>query len=635
MRPAWVLWVLAACDGDPDDGAPDGSGTADTEDTDGPTPGDVDGDGVSATGGDCDDADPLVHPGAEERCDGIDTDCDATTPEPVQRATVDHGGNHDTIAAALDAAGDDAVVTVCAGTYAEALRIERPLTLRGLGVPVLDGGGLGATIEVSAAGMVTIEGFEITGGSGGGPGPGVSNGGGIDAWMATGAVSVARCTIRDNLAEVGGGIVFGSAGGALTDSVVQGNVAGIQAGGVYAGGDLAIDGCVLSDNVSGGDGGGLLVGDGVVVTLADTEITGNTATRGGGAYGLGGSRFDFAGTAAITGNEASAFGGGLYVFETEVVGGTIEDNDAALGGGGMYVVDGGTLDGVSVLGNRSPSGAGLTVSGTAVLELTAVVIDGNVASDAGGGLYAISTTIDADDATLVSGNTAVDDGGGVVLYEATWKGGTISGNSASEGGGVFVGSGGGLSTLDGATVEENTATLSSGYPPVASGGGVWTAGVLDVTGASIERNLSDLRGAGLYATLDARVNVTDTSFDSNAAVERGGGLYTNGASTLTCTGCTIERNQALRGAGIYNNDVAAITVIDSEITANGSPATLSGGGARVTSGVLFSSCTDWGVAATENLPDDVFVEGEIEGVVGYGSCATFSCTTDDACVPSP
>ena len=32
-------------------------------------------DGWSVQDGDCDDNDPAVHPGAEEGCDGIDTDC--------------------------------------------------------------------------------------------------------------------------------------------------------------------------------------------------------------------------------------------------------------------------------------------------------------------------------------------------------------------------------------------------------------------------------------------------------------------------------------------------------------------------------------------------------------------------------
>jgi MYXO-CTERM domain-containing protein len=49
-----------------------------------PSPGDSDGDGVPA-GTDCDDADPLVHPGAAERCDGKDQDCDRLVDEELRR----------------------------------------------------------------------------------------------------------------------------------------------------------------------------------------------------------------------------------------------------------------------------------------------------------------------------------------------------------------------------------------------------------------------------------------------------------------------------------------------------------------------------------------------------------------------
>jgi hypothetical protein len=85
---------FASCEGDCDDTNPaihpgdtDGDGytlcdpVPDCDDGDALlTPEDTDLDGHSTCEGDCDDSDPLIYLGAEERCNGLDDDCDGSVP---------------------------------------------------------------------------------------------------------------------------------------------------------------------------------------------------------------------------------------------------------------------------------------------------------------------------------------------------------------------------------------------------------------------------------------------------------------------------------------------------------------------------------------------------------------------------
>ncbi len=79
------------CDGGIDEGATstwyadaDGDGYGDEGST---TEGCDPGSGYTGTGGDCDDADADINPGAEEACDGADNDCDGDTDEDLKTET--------------------------------------------------------------------------------------------------------------------------------------------------------------------------------------------------------------------------------------------------------------------------------------------------------------------------------------------------------------------------------------------------------------------------------------------------------------------------------------------------------------------------------------------------------------------
>ena len=77
-----VLFGLAACEPSDDKIPPESLPPGDS----GGEGVDEDGDG-SPVGEDCDDTDPAVSPSAEERCDGVDNDCDGTTDDGAIDAT--------------------------------------------------------------------------------------------------------------------------------------------------------------------------------------------------------------------------------------------------------------------------------------------------------------------------------------------------------------------------------------------------------------------------------------------------------------------------------------------------------------------------------------------------------------------
>jgi hypothetical protein len=76
---------------------------------------DADADGWTVDGGDCDDSDPDVHPGADETlCDGRDSDCDGVTESaPFVVDSVPYSG----FQVALDAMVDGSTMLVCPGDW--------------------------------------------------------------------------------------------------------------------------------------------------------------------------------------------------------------------------------------------------------------------------------------------------------------------------------------------------------------------------------------------------------------------------------------------------------------------------------------------------------------------------------------
>ena len=163
-------------------------------------------------------------------------------------------------------------------------------------------------------------------------------------------------------------------------------------------------------------------------------------------------------------------------------------------------------------------------------------------------------------------------GSGVHVFEATFvmSGGTISGCTANEGGGLYAtnqstitisggtisgcsaGAGGGLYATNSSTITINNGTISG--CSAGAGGGLYATYSSKITinkGTISECSASE--GGGLYVT-DSTLNIEGGTISGCTTSEAGmgGGLYAY-SSTLTIKSGTIENNKATYGGGVALN----------------------------------------------------------------------------------
>jgi hypothetical protein len=380
-----LIVSLAACkgsDSDPVDsdtvGDSDTDGAIDTEDTDvvdtedtdavdtDVAPTDADADGFEADA-DCDDADADVHPGAPERCNAVDDDCDETTSE-AGSATI--GSTvYATVDAALAASASGDTIEVCPGDITATWVIVHDLTLLSpdSALTVVHAAS-GPAIAVLAGANADIEGFTLTDGTG-----------------------------YDVGGTFGGGLYV--AGDLMaTDLVIAGNTADFGGGVAVVGGSAVLDHVAITDDQSTGSGGGVYLADGEV-DLVDSMVTGNGGSDGGGVYAYADTVLRITRT-PVDRNHAG-IGGGVYVssgVDVIVDGGSVSANGATDEGGGLFAESGVAfvLSGVEVADNAAPYGGGMSLN-----DGTRALIDGgrivrNLADGYAGGVRMSASTLSAD-----------------------------------------------------------------------------------------------------------------------------------------------------------------------------------------------------------------------------------------------
>jgi len=239
-----------------------------------------------------------------------------------------------------------------------------------------------------------------------------------------------------------------------------------------------------------------------------------------------------------------------------------------------------------------PGAANLTISGNHVSRIFNVNIN------------AVSTITDL---SFINGLTSSDGGAIVASANLTLACNVFTGNQASINGGAAASRFGAAFNISDCTFSNNTSgflsgalytdglnnsiarTTFTGNKVLNAGwaGALYNDGVLSIIRSTISNNLNVGKGGaagGIYS--DGTVTIVDSTISGNRADIGGvaGGFYN--AGTVTFRNSTISGNSvgdaagffAAQGGGIFNEEGANVTVLDSTIANNSTGASGQGGG---------------------------------------------------------
>ena len=239
-----------------------------------------------------------------------------------------------------------------------------------------------------------------------------------------------------------------------------------------------------------------------------------------------------------------------------------------------------TLNDVSISDSYFSYGGALYATNQSDLVISGSHFENNSAGLKGGAVYAVNNgTVTVSDTEFINNTVFSGNGGGIFSKDSgaqfTLTGSTVTGNSATRGGGISVATTALVSIAD-STISSNTSTsdgaglysivASSANPPAAvsierstfddntltgsgEGGGMKVGGrSLEVTNSTISNNSSGNIGGGISVSEAAVATINNTTITGNSAAGNGGGLYANGG-VVTINQGTIAANTAGDKAG--------------------------------------------------------------------------------------
>ncbi|MBN1981559.1 MAG: hypothetical protein JW795_08515 [Chitinivibrionales bacterium] len=221
---------------------------------------DQDNDGFTTRGGDFNDLDSTIHPGASEIChDGIDQDCDG-----IDLQCLCVPGDFPTIQAAIDQAADDDIVQVNNGTYSGDDNTNIDFHGKRITVRSMHGaasctisctlGRRGFTFQSGEDSTTVLTGFTVTGGQ-------RALGGAVYCANNSSPV-IEQCILFNNRATAYGGAIYCmNASPTIRNCLISQNYAMEKGGGLFCSqsSSPSIEECILMNNATSTSGGALYV----------------------------------------------------------------------------------------------------------------------------------------------------------------------------------------------------------------------------------------------------------------------------------------------------------------------------------------------------------------------------------------
>jgi len=241
-----------------------------------------------------------------------------------------------------------------------------------------------------------------------------------------------------------------------------------------------------------------------------------------------------------------------------------------------FIIDGFTI---SQCGSTSQTGGAINIISDAPItaSISNCTITGNRASNGGGIFASVFSSVTISNTTF-SGNVSQNGGGAFAVNSnpatVTVTGSTFTSNSAPSGAAIYNSANLFVSS---STFSSNTATYASGGAGGAIENWGYSGNQLNVTisDSTFENNTAPMSGGmgGAIHNRYATVNLTGSTFTGNSA-QSGGAVYNDQSSSLAIGGSTFSGNSAGSGGAVYNS--ATLAVVEQSLF-SGNTATANGG----------------------------------------------------------